>query len=89
MSRATKICKEIMKRLVDEGYQNEVSERWLERAIILVRGADPRTLDNWKRALEVHGFVERKRPHVFQIKLNMCPELLTNMLKGERQKKLL
>jgi len=78
-----------MKHLVHEGYTMQVTQKAVEKAIVHVRGTDQRTLRNWKRGLVTLGFLERLNPHVYRMNVKLCPELLTDMLKGERQKKLL
>lgn len=89
MSRSEKVCREIMQRLVEEGYTYSISQTTLEKAIIYVRGPDKRTLKNWRNALLALGFLKGIAPFTFEMNLKKCPELLVSMLKGDNQKKLM
>jgi len=89
MSRSNKVCLEIMKHLISEGFTNQVHVKEVEKAIIYVRGPDKRTIQNWKRALETLGYLEKISPYVYQLNFMKCPELLVNVLHEQRQKKLL
>ena len=81
-------CVEIMRSLVESGYTNQVSLKFLNIAITLKRGGDPRTLNNWRNTLERLGFIERFKKNLWKIDLSLCPELL-NVVVRKGQKKLI
>ena len=89
MSRSEKVCREIMQRLVEEGYTQFISQTTLEKAIIYVRGPDKRTLKNWRNALLALGFLKGVAPFSYEMDLKKCPDLLVSMVKGDSQKKLM
>lgn len=73
-----KCCVEIMTSLVKQGYFNQVTISQVEEAIICIRGPDPRTTENWKRALEALGYLEKTEAKcVYKVNLTKVPELLT------------
>lgn len=88
-SRTVEVCNAIMHYLVEHGFTNQVLKSEVERAIILLRGPDKRTIKNWMRALIELGFLERISPVTYKMNLLKVPELLTNVLKGDKQKKLM
>lgn len=89
-SRAVKVCNMIMRYLVDHGFTNQVHVNEVEKAIIFVRGPDKRTIQNWKRALETLGYLERKSLYVYEMNLLKVPELLSRIVNvDQKQKKLM
>lgn len=95
VTRSWTVCAKIMDYLVKEGFTNQVQEHIVEKAIIFVRGADKRTLHNWKRALQTLGFIEKivsspKNSTIFKMNLLCVPDLLTTIVKrDDRQQKLM
>ena len=98
VSRAWKVCSQIMQYLVNEGYTNQVHESEVEKAITYVRGPDQRTIINWKRALVSLGFLERipskvamvRQRSIFQMNLLSTPDLLVDIVKrDDKQQKLM
>ena len=80
----------IMKYLVDQGFTNQVHVKEVEKAIIYVRGPDKRTIQNWKRALETLGYLEKKSLYIYEINLLKVPELLSRIVNSnQKQKKLM
>ena len=79
-------CIEIMRSLVESGYTNQVSLKFLNVAITLKRGGDPRTLNNWRNTLERLGFIERFNRHLWKINLERVPELLNVVVKSGQKK---
>ena len=89
VSQSRKVCFEIMRYLVRSGFAYQVPVKEVEKAIIWIRGSDKRTLQNWKRALETLGYLERINVHLYKMNLTRCPELLHEVLHEPRQKKLM
>lgn len=89
MSQSRRVCSEIMRYLVREGFTGNVAVKEVEKAIVWVRGSDKRTLQNWKRALETLGYLKRLNANVYKMNLTRCPELLHEVLHEPRQKKLM
>jgi len=81
-------CKEIMKFLVERGFASQVQRTVLEKTIMVLRGMDKRTVQNWLRTLESLGFIKAVNPYVFELKFDQCPELL-NVIIENGQKKLM
>jgi len=89
-SKTVEVCNAIMRFLVEQGFTNQVTVKEVEKAIVYVRGPDKRTLENWKRALEMLGYLNKKSPFVYEMNLLKVPELLTEAVKGhQKQKKLM
>jgi hypothetical protein len=88
-SKAYQICEEILNYLVNRGFTYQVSRESLVEAITLIRGGDPRTIQNWIRNLQVLGFIEMVNPSVFKLNLVRCPEALEKAVKVQGQKKLM
>jgi hypothetical protein len=91
VNRSQRICKEIMQYLISQGYTNQVSRSVIMKAIVYIRGPDPRTIENWMRALTVNGFIEADRhKRVFRLHLEADVDLLVKAVTvDEHQKKLL
>ena len=88
-SRTHRVCKEILDYLVREGFTYQVSRTSLVKAITLIRGGDPRTIQNWIRNLRVLGFIEMINLNVFKLNLVKSPEALEKAVKVQGQKKLM
>lgn len=85
-SRSYLNCIEIIRSLVESGYTNQVSLKFLNVAITLKRGGDPRTLNNWRNTLERLGFIERFKRNLWKIDLSKVPELLNIAVKSGQKK---
>ena len=88
-TRTVRTCHKIMRFLVEKGMTKQVHRDIVKTAIVYVKGTDKRTLDNWFRALETLGFLERSAPLVYNMNLALCPDLLTHVLRTEKQKRLM
>lgn len=88
-SRTYQYCAEIVTHLVEQGYTYQVSFHELRRAIVLLRGGDPRTVKTWMQNLVLLGFMKKTNRNVFQLKIENCPEALERMVKIKGQKRLL
>ena len=95
MTSTKQVCEKIMRFLIAENYVKQVDEREVNRAITIIRGADERTLKNWKRALETLGYLKRVKLIVagkrflYDMDLTKCPHLLNEILQSQKQKRLL
>lgn len=87
-SRAYNKCVELMKCVAERGLTNQVHQKVLEIVITQVIGQDPRTLKNWVRTLERLGFVKKLNSCVYQMNVQLVPELL-NVVVKRGQKKLM
>ena len=76
-----------MTSLVKTGFVNQVNEQQVEAAIITLRGPDPRTLKNWKRALETVGYLEKQANRLYRIHLEKLPDLLVEVTRLEESKR--
>ena len=85
MTDTRKTCEKIMKFLIAQNYVKQVDEKEVDRAITIIRGADNRTLKNWKRALETLGYLTRAKLLVvgnrflYDMDLTKCPQLLNEI----------
>jgi len=82
------VCKEIMKAIAERGYTNQIHKRELEKVIMINRGIDKRTIQNWLRTLEVLGFIKPLNSNVYGLDFSQCPELL-NLVVKDGQKRLM
>ena len=62
-----RICREIVQRLKDEGFVNQVSSRVLAKVIGEVRGADRRTVRKWVELLEKNGYTKSIGTYTWEI----------------------
>jgi hypothetical protein len=85
-SKTLEFCKEIMKRIVEIGYADQIAKREIEKIIMIYRGIDKRTIQTWLRTLEVLGFIRPLNAFVFQLKFDQCPELLNQLVKNGQKK---
>jgi len=85
-SRSYHHCVEIMRFLVEAGFTYQVHVEALKVAITAVRGGDPRTLENWTQTLERLGFIKKLNQRVYQMNLEMVPELLNVAVKSGQKK---
>ena len=88
-SRTYQDCAEIVTHLVEQGYTYQVSFHELRKAIVLLRGGDPRTVKTWMENLVLLGFIIKMNPNVFKLNMKNCPEALERMVKIKGQKRLL
>jgi hypothetical protein len=80
------ICKEIMKAIAERGFTNQIHKRELEKVIMINRGIDKRTIQNWLRTLEVLGFIKSLNPNVYGLDFGQCPELLNLVVKNGQKR---
>jgi len=88
-SRTYQCCGEIVTHLVNEGYTYQISLHELRKAIVLLRGGDPRTVKTWIENLLLLGFMNKINRNVFKLNIEKCPEALERMVKVRGQKKLI
>ena len=62
-----RICREIVQKLKDEGFINQVSRRVLTKMIGEVRGTDRRTLRKWLEQLEKNGYIKSVGTYTWEI----------------------
>jgi len=74
--------------LIKRGCSKQVPIKIVEKAIVCVRGPDPRTIQNWLKALEVLGFLERVNASIYQMDLSYCDEVSVKALDEAKQKTL-
>ena len=85
--RAKQTCEKIIEHLLKEGYKYQVTRREVEKAITQLRGIDPRTIDNWMRALITFEYLHHEHYGIFKINPLKVPHLI-NLLKDKPQTKL-
>ena len=85
-SRTYQHCTEIVTHLVEKGYTYQVSFHELRKAIILLRGGDPRTVRTWMQNLVLLGFIVKMNPNVFKLNIDKCPGALERIvIKGQKR----
>ena len=89
VSKAVRVCEEVMRRLVKSGFTNQVSRKPLEMAITLLRGGDPRTVKNWIRTLTLLEYLSQINASVFQMNLVKVQGLVEMVVREGGQRKLL
>ena len=89
VSKVIQDCEEIMRQLVKSGFTNQVSKGSLEDTIRVIRGGDPRTLQNWTRNLIRLEYVKQINPSVFQMNLTKVNGLVEMVVRERGQRKLL
>ena len=62
-----RICREIVQKLKDEGFVNQVSSRVLAKVIGEVRGTDKRTVRKWIEQLEKNGYTKSIGTYTWEI----------------------
>ena len=62
-----RICSEIIHRLKEEGFINQVSTRVLNKVIGEVRGTDERTLRKWLMELDKNGYIKSIGTYTWEI----------------------
>jgi hypothetical protein len=83
-------CRQILDEIVSNGKILNCSLKDLEKAIIRFRGADQRTIRNWKKALVALEFLSQKNKLVYEINLSQCSEVAKEKAYIEnKQKRLL
>jgi len=87
MKDTNKKCQEILELLVKQGFTFQVGESEIDKAITTIRGLDPRTICNWKRALETLGYIQKLSAKLFKLDLAKTPELLTIAITREEEKR--
>lgn len=89
MSKTLKVCKEIMKAIAERGFTNQITRKELEKVIMVLRGVDKRTINNWVKALERLGFIKPFNALIFELDFRQIPELYNVIIKEPNQKKLM
>jgi len=90
VSKAVLKCQKIMRYLAKEGYMNQVSERILRKAIVLLIGADPRTFKRWMETLKLLEYIEEVGMGIYRLNYAKVPGCVEELIKGgEKQKKLM
>jgi len=85
--KVEKACEQIIERLLREGYRYQVTLATVEKAIMLVRGADQRTVNKWIRTLITLEYLTHEHHGVFKINILKIPHLI-EFLKNHPQAKL-
>jgi hypothetical protein len=79
-------CKELMFAIAERGFTLQISKAELEKLIMVYRGIDKRTVNNWMRALTNLGFIKPISPFAFQLDFTLCPEILNKIIeKGQKK----
>jgi deoxyribodipyrimidine photolyase-like uncharacterized protein len=86
--RAEDVCKQIIAALIKEGYRHQVRKADLEKTIMILRGIDPRTMQNWIKTLISFEYITPAALNVYTINVEKCPELIINGLKEKPQTKI-
>jgi len=90
VSKAVKKCNAILMHLAERGFTYQVTRKELEKTIAFLIGADPRTLRNWIRTLQLLEFIEEVSPDVYKLNFVKVPSAFEKLVKGgEKQKKLM
>jgi hypothetical protein len=84
----SKTCEKIVNRLIREGFRMQVAVKDIDRAIMEERDCiDPRTVENWRRALTTREYIIREAAEVFRLNPLKIPELM-KLLHDKPQTKL-
>lgn len=90
VSKAVLKCRKIMLYLARQGFTNQVTKRELQKAIVVLAGADPRTFKRWEQTLKLLEYIEEVGYGVYRLNYAKVPEALQALLKeGGEQKKLM
>ena len=76
-----------MDYLLAEGFRVQVTRKFVEKAIMHVRGIDPRTIHKWLRALVMFEYLIPVSVSVYRINPVKVPELF-NLLREKPQTKI-
>ena len=85
---AKKVCDDIIKQLIKDGFVYQITRKDLEKAIMKVRNIiDERSIDRWIRALITFEYIKYKHHNIFELNPIVCPEIF-KILKDKPQTKL-
>ena len=62
-----RICREIIQRLKDEGFVNQINSRTLAQIIGEIRGSDKRTIRKWIGQLDLNGYIKNIGTYTWEI----------------------
>jgi len=85
--RSEKICSQIIDHLIAEGYRVQVRRTDVEKAIMRIRGIDPRTVQKWLKALVIFEYLIQTSVVTYRLNPLRIPELFS-LLKEKSQLKL-
>jgi len=82
------VCKQILAYCIKQGYTYQISKQELAKAIMLIRGADKRTIDKWLNVLTTLNYCRQVSANVYELNLKETPDLLNEAI-TQGQKRLL
>ena len=85
---AVTVCEQILTALVKQGYTYQISRQELTKTIMLIRGADERTIKKWIKVLETFNYIIPIATNIYQLNLQKTPQLLNEIIQ-QGQKRLL
>ena len=89
VSKAVLKCQKIMLHLARQGFTNQVTKKELKKAIVVLIGADPRTIKRWIETLKLLEYIEEVGMGIYRLNYAKVPGALECLLKGGEQKKLM
>jgi len=89
VSKAVLKCQKIMLYLAKQNFTNQVSLKELKKAIVMLIGADPRTIKRWIETLKLLEYIEEVGMGIYKLNYAKVPGALECLLKGGEQKKLM
>ena len=89
VSKAVLKCQKIMLYLAKQNFTNQVSLKELKKAIVMLIGADPRTIKRWIETLKLLEYIEEVGMGIYKLNYAKVPGCLEELIKGGEQKKLM
>ena len=86
-NKIEKTCQDILIELTKDGWRHQVTRKDLEKAIMMIRGFDDRTIKKWIKILEMFGYIIPHAPNVCSINPYSHPDLF-NLVKNHPQSKI-